>query len=365
MLSEFEVRVHCVDVKVATRRAWGVVLVGALCAATVLGMRPARESLGGAPPSDGVRLTDNLYGTRFITAEEGWAVGAFGTILHTRDGGQSWRLQLSRTMEQLFSVDFADTQNGWVVGRSGLALHTTNGGQTWVTQPTGSERHLFKVAALDPQHAWAIGDWGAILATQDGGTSWENRSLSRDVILNGMSWPDREHGWIVGEAGTILATSNGGADWVDQTSGVEKTLFGVSFPDTQHGWAVGLDGLILRSTDGGQTWRVQHGDPQIGALEQVGFKEALDNPSLYDVAVAGGDGYAVGDNGSVFASNDGGETWHRKNVPGQANLLWLRSASLVSGTHGMLVGANGIAIRITGDQLRLSEREGNATETSY
>jgi photosystem II stability/assembly factor-like uncharacterized protein len=272
---------------------------------------------------------------------------------------------LSHTMEQLFSVDFANSQQGWVVGRTGIVLHTVDGGETWVRQPTGSERHLFKVTAVDAQRAWAVGDWGTILVTQDGGKTWKDRSLTRDVILNGMSWPDGAHGWIVGEAGTILATSNGGVDWSDQTSGIQKTLFGVCFVDAQRGWAVGLDGLILRTTDGGQTWQLRHGDPEVGALEQVGFKEALDNPSLYDIAVAGREAYAVGDNGSVFTSDDAGETWHRKDVPGQASLQWLRGASLVSGTHGVFVGANGLTIRVASGQLRVSENEENAPETPY
>jgi photosystem II stability/assembly factor-like uncharacterized protein len=362
-VGESEVPVNRGYLRDATRWTSGVAVLVALCAAVLLAVSAVAPSPGAAPPHGSVRIIDNLYGTRFINAEEGWAVGAFGTIFHTSDGGQTWRPEVSHSMEQLFSVDFADSQHGWVVGRTGIILHTSDGGETWVQQPTGVERHLFKVTALDPQRAWAVGDWGTILVTEDGGRTWKDRTLSRDVILNGMSWPDRAHGWIVGEAGTILATSNGGIDWSDQTSGIQKTLFGVYFVDAQHGWAVGLDGLILRTTDGGQTWQVQHGDPEVGALEQVGFREALDNPSLYDIVMAGREGYAVGDNGSVFASDDAGETWHRKDVPGQASLQWLRAASLVNGTHGVLVGANGLTIRVVGDQLHVSENEDNAPET--
>ena len=317
-----------------------------------------------AAPHGGVRITDSLYGTRFLDAQNGWTVGGFGTIFHTTDGGATWHLQMSHTVEQLFSVDFVDLQHGWVVGRTGIILHTADGGETWERQSTGSDKHLFKVAALDPQHAWAIGDWGVLLTTHDGGTTWENRSLSRDVILNSMAWSDPRHGWIVGEAGTILATGDGGSTWTDQKSGVEKTLFGVSFTDARHGWAVGLDGLILRTADGGQTWQVQHGDTEVSALDQVGVKEARDNPSLYDVAVAGRYGYAVGDNGSVFASEDGGQTWQRKDVPVETNLRWIRAVSLVSGTHGLLVGANGLTMGIAADQLHVIEHRDHAAQAT-
>ena len=318
-----------------------------------------------ATPRAGVRITDNLYGTKFVNAEDGWAVGAFGTIVRTKDGGKSWRPQNSHTVEHLYSVDFADVLNGWVSGRSGLVLHTSDGGETWSAQSSGSDRHFFKVQAIDKQRAWLVGDWGAIFATHDGGQTWEDHSLTRDVILNSQAWPDAQHGWIVGEAGTIVATTDGGATWTDQTSGVEKTLFGVTFADAQHGWAVGLDGIILRTTDGGQTWQAQHGDTQVGALEQVGFAEALDNPSLYDVAVVGQQGFAVGDVGCVYTSEDGGSTWQKKEASGGWSLHWIRSISLVKGTHGDLVGADGLAMRIEGSQIQPPQKEGNAAETLH
>ena len=312
----------------------------------------------------GVRITDNLFGTHFVDADNGWAVGAFGTIFRTRDGGESWHPQVSNTTEQLFSVAFADAEHGWITGGSGLVLHTTDGGDTWQAQKSGTDRHLFVIRALDAQRAWTVGDWGVILATHDGGATWQNRSLERDVILNGESWPDADHGWIVGEAGTILATSDGGQTWTNQTSGVEKTLFGVFLADLHHGWAVGLDGIILRTIDGGQSWQVQQGSTEVGALEQVGFQEALGNPSLYDIMVVGNYGYAVGDIGTVLASVDGGLTWQRKEMPVEWRLRWIRAVSLVRGTHGALVGANGLAIRIVGDQVKLPEKERHAAEAA-
>lgn len=318
-----------------------------------------------AAPHAGARITDNLYDAHFTTANEGWVVGGFGTIFHTRDGGDTWQQQVSRTAEQLYGVDFADAQNGWVVGRTGIILHTKDGGNSWEAQKSGNEKHLFTVAALDPQRAWAVGDWGVILATRDSGKTWEDRSLTRDVVLYGQSWPDAQHGWIVGEAGAILATADGGATWTDQPSGIEKTLFGVSFRDPANGWAVGLDGIILHTADGGQTWQAQRGDTTVGALEQVGAKEAFENPSLYGIAVAGQYAYAVGDNGSVFASDDGGQTWKRKDVPAEANLRWIRAATLVSGTHGLFVGADGLTMRVAADTITVPQKESHAPETTH
>lgn len=339
-------------------------LTGTRCLAIALTLCGVVASAHGAPQV-GVRITDNLYGTHLVDADNGWAVGAFGTIFRTRDGGNSWRPQVSHTTEQLFSVSFADAQHGWITGRSGLILHSSDGGEVWQPQKSGTDRHLFTIRAIDAQRAWAVGDWGTILSTRDGGATWDNRSLDRDVILNGECWPDPTHGWLVGEAGAILNTSDGGQSWTEQASGVEKTLFGVFFTDLQHGWTVGLDGIILRTVDGGQSWQVQQGSTEVGALEQVGFQEALGNPSLYDIVVVGKYGYAVGDIGTVLASEDGGATWKRKDMPVEWSLRWIRAVSLVSGTHGALVGASGLAIRIVGDQVKLPEEEGHAAEATH
>lgn len=334
----------CVHASRATRRI--------ICAAILLVWCAGRAPAAAREP---VHLIDNFYATKFVDANLGWTVGAFGTIFQTRDGGATWRPQASHSVESLFSVDFADATHGWIVGRVGTVLHTNDGGDTWEKQTPDTKQHLFGVCALDAQHAWAIGDWGTIISSADAGASWQIHALDRDIILNAEAWPDSTHGWIVGEGGAILATADGGATWTDQTSGVEKTLFGTSFSDGQHGWAVGLDGLILRTTDGGQTWQVQHGDTQISTLDQVGFKEAFDNPTLYAIAVTPTYGYAVGDNGAVFDSSDGGQTWQRKAVPAAANLRWIRAVSLVSGTHGMLVGANGLILRVANADLTLGE----------
>jgi len=325
-------------------------VTGVVSAALVIVMLalPPRAAL--ATDGSPARIIDNLYGTSLVDPNTGWIVGAFGMIARTRDGAKTWEVQKSGTLEHVFAVDFVDAVNGWAVGRSGLILHTTNAGESWQLQKSPVDQHLFSVAALSAQRAVAVGDWGTIVRTVDGGNTWQPAAIDRDVILNAQAWPDAEHGWIVGEAGTVLVTRDGGATWQDQPTGVDKTLFGTFFADASKGWIVGLDGIILNTTDGGANWVAQRGDTEVGMLDQVGAKAGVENPSLYDVAVVGQLGYAVGEGSAVFASEDGGATWQRKAVPAAANLRWIRALSLVPG-HGMLVGANGLTLRVDGTEM--------------
>ena len=57
------------------------------------------------------------------------AVGGFGTILRTDDGGDTWTLQPSGTTEHLYGVSFVDANTGTAVGGGGTILRTITGGQ--------------------------------------------------------------------------------------------------------------------------------------------------------------------------------------------------------------------------------------------
>ena len=339
-------------------------------------------------------IKDNLYGVKAISPTEGWVVGNFGAIYHTTDAGQTWTARESGTKVPLFGIDFAPDDSrqgpgerpgegpgeGWIVGKASLILHTADGGRTWKPQKSviPPEKHLFYVRAVDARTVWAVGDWGAITVTHDAGESWEDRSLgtvtvkveerpdriantiSDDIILYEVSFPDPQHGYIAGEFGTLLATADGGQTWEKRDVGTEKTLFGVSFSTPEKGWVVGIDGLILRTRDAGKTWEVQHGATQTESIEELGFLETLRNPGLYDVSVAGQYGVVVGDTGNLLTTADGGETWTLRELPEKQRLTWMRGVSLVPGTHGFVVGAGGFAAAIDHDQLVLP-RDGVAT----
>ncbi len=85
----------------------------------------------------------DLYDVSFFNETEGWAVGAFGTILHTTDAGVTWTTQTSATLNFLFSVHFEGIDNGWIVGQGGTILHTTDGGG-FVLSETGKRNGLGK-----------------------------------------------------------------------------------------------------------------------------------------------------------------------------------------------------------------------------
>ena len=114
---------------------------------------------------------NHLFGLSFIDANNGTAVGGYGTILRTTDRGRHWIIQSSGTTNWLYGVSFVDANNGTAVGSNGTILRTTDGGNNWVNQTSGTTNALFGVSFTDINHGTAVGDYGTILRTTDGGAN--------------------------------------------------------------------------------------------------------------------------------------------------------------------------------------------------
>jgi len=97
------------------------------------------------------------------------AVGGFGTILRTTDGGASWTLQSSGTTNTLLGVSFTDADTGTAVGAGGTILRTTDGGASWTLQSSGTLNHLRGVSFADANTGTVVGAGGTILRTTTGG----------------------------------------------------------------------------------------------------------------------------------------------------------------------------------------------------
>ena len=54
--------------------------------------------------------------------------------------------------------------------------------------------------------------------------------------------------------GYILKTTDGGKNWDENYSILENALNDIQFIDKNTGWAVGEDGVVIRTTNGGVTW---------------------------------------------------------------------------------------------------------------
>lgn len=133
----------------------------------------------------------------------------------------------------------------------------------------------------------------------------------------------------VGQQGVIVV-SDDGRNWKQVASPASVMLTRVRFLSDKVGWAVGYDGTILHSADGGLSWVLQHSDPEARPLYDVLFLNAQN-------------GIAVGAYGTWYQTADGGKTWAAQASPladlGQHfnRLLRLDATTLfIAGERGMV-----------------------------
>ncbi|HCS46185.1 MAG TPA: glycosyl hydrolase [Pseudomonas sp.] len=68
----------------------------------------------------------------------------------------------------------------------------------------------------------------------------------------------------VGQRGHIFYSDDNGQQWHQARVPVSSDLVAVHFPTTRQGWAVGHDGVVLHSSDGGETWSRQFDGRKVG-----------------------------------------------------------------------------------------------------
>ncbi len=111
---------------------------------------------------------------------------------------------------------------------------------------------------------------------------------------------------------------------------MNAAYYGISFTDTNIGTAVGSNGAIIRTTDGGENWIIQSSGT---------------TSALLDVCIVNAFyGIAVGLNGTVIRTTNSGTTWVSKSS-GITNALF--SVSFINKNIGTAVGSNGSIIGTT------------------
>ena len=284
-------------------------------------------------------LYHDLFSVSFPNENEGWACGRRGTMLHTSDGGTTWVRQETGTEFTLAAVHFADPKNGMAVGHEGTIMHTADGGMTWERQKSPVDFFLMDVQCLSPLKAVIVTERTHILITRDGGKTWTIGFKDSDFILKAVSFSDARNGWAVGEYGFIYHTEDGGETWHIQaghygfspTTGAlvgDKYLFDVAAVSAKEAWAVGIDGYIKRTLDGGRTWET------VDSIEV--------QKKLYFADSDGKGTILVGGKGELLASLDHGTRWRPLKTVPSIRYGWLYGVSQRGEAGYVAVGYGGV-----------------------
>lgn len=240
-----------------------------------------------------------LFSIFFVSEEVGWAgggiVGDNGIILKTTDRGLNWNQQTTN-VEQIHSIYFINDSIGWAIGNDGTQgthyiYNTTNGGSTWNIQKTGIG-YLKSTFFRNDILGWVAGNNGNIFRTTDGGINWSLQSVDTTIYQNfhfkSICFASDSVGWVVGsyQTGGCYTTAYDSIDWVLQNTPSTESLQSIHFISKYIGWAVGGNGTIINTLNGGDNWSAVN-SPTSETLLSVSFVDSST-------------GYAVGDNGTIL-----------------------------------------------------------------
>ena len=199
-----------------------------------------------------------------------------------------------------------------------------------------ADRAMMLASVRTGNRVVAVGDHGVVLISEGTGAEFRQaKKVPTRATLNDVYFVDDKEGWAAGHWGVILHTTDRGETWVRQRSenSVDQPLFAVHFFDSLHGLAAGLWSLLLSTEDGGKTWKsVQVPAPE-GARKADKNLYAIvsDNKGLIIIAA---------EQGWVYRSTDGGNTWAAVTTGGKASywtgLILDDGSVLVAGLTGKI-----------------------------
>jgi photosystem II stability/assembly factor-like uncharacterized protein len=113
-----------------------------------------------------------------------WVAGSGAVIAGSADQGASWQVTDLGEDAQLTAIQFPDPRRGYALGEFGLLVVTDDGGQTWTkAAPLPGEFYPYAALFVSRDEGWASGIAGQILHTADGGRSWQRQANAAGAPL--------------------------------------------------------------------------------------------------------------------------------------------------------------------------------------
>lgn len=160
----------------------------------------------------------------------------------------------------LMDVWFQDANVGWAVGAFATLVVTRDGGQHWVNSDSVLDNpdqfHLNTVTGDGKGRVFIAGEGGVMFRSLDSGQSWEVLEPIYDGSWFGAVYDAQHDALLVfGLRGNLYRSTNFGSTWEPVATDNTNTLAGGNSSAGGGIVLAGGDGTVLLSADGGQTFR--------------------------------------------------------------------------------------------------------------
>jgi photosystem II stability/assembly factor-like uncharacterized protein len=245
---------------------------------------------------------------------------------------------------------------------SGRTVRSTDGGKTWhalhsrklssgASTTTGLDvttNYGVHFDPFDPKHVFISYTDIGLMGSEDGGVSWSSATtngvprrwvnttywMEFDPQVKGRVWAVMSyvhdlprpkmwrHGSPARYAGGVVRSDDGGRSWRALSQGMPPTaathvlLDRRSPADARVLYVAGFGKGVFKSTDGGETWALKNNG--IAGSEPFAWRLAQDSRGVLYLVVARraeDDSYGTENDGAVYRSSDGAESWQRVPLP--------------------------------------------------
>ena len=193
-----------------------------------------------------------------IAGEHRLVCGQLGTVL--KEEGGKWTAIKTGFEQRLLNIDVNAAGLTIAVGEFGTVLRSKDGGKTWDKRELpwasyrddGYEPHMYTVDVQDSGRIILGAEFSYVLVSDDGGETFKLANKGEKSIFAMHLLADGT-GYAAGQEGMVLKTTNNGDSWEPLKSGTEANLFGIWASPQGEVVATGMRAL-LRSSDSGATF---------------------------------------------------------------------------------------------------------------
>lgn len=237
--------------------------------------------------------------------------------------------------DRLHKIYFTDAKNGFIVGGSrfdrGIILSTHDSGKTWVREIIqNADKAIFGISSSPSGILCAISFDGRFIKSTDAGQNWKVAQLNYEPYKD-LAFSSSNHCILIGgvsySIGYLVNTDSAGLTIKREEPTYE--LNDIEMQTASVGYISGY-GVVQKTEDSGFHWRVLN----------------VHNDNFSAIHAYGNTVWICGYNGSMFVSYDGGDSWQRKRNGNDITLPRYRFLDFIfiDAAHGFAIGEDGLLV---------------------